>query len=148
MARPPRSPVTPILTGVLIFRIFSVGVWLLLGAFGLFEWILSQGRPLAEARTVAVNVFVFGEFFYLFNCRSLQHSMFRVGVFSNAWVLGGAALMAALQVLFTHNRVMNTLFGCVPISQEDWWLILATGFAIYIAVGIEKWLTRRFIASA
>lgn len=143
MARPPRNPGTPILTGSLVFRIFSVGVWLLVGAFGLFEWVLSQGRTLAEARTVAVNVFVFGEFFYLFNCRSLHYSMFRVGVFSNPWVLCGAATMAGLQALFTHNAVMNTWFDSVPIGREDWLLVLGAGFAIYVAVGIEKWLTRR-----
>ena len=44
-----------------------------------------------EARTAAINVFVVGELFYLFNCRSLEHSMFRVGALSNHWVTGGVA---------------------------------------------------------
>jgi hypothetical protein len=47
---------------------------LLAGAFGLFLRELAQGHSLAEARTVAVNVFVMVEAAYLFNCRSLTRA--------------------------------------------------------------------------
>ena len=60
MQRPPRPPKAPILDGVLIGRIVLVGALLLAGAFGLFEYAQRTGHSLAEARTVAVNVFVFG----------------------------------------------------------------------------------------
>ena len=53
-----------------------------------------QAHSLAEARTVAVNVFVVVEAFYLFNCRSLTRSCIAVGVFSNPWVWVGTGLMA------------------------------------------------------
>ena len=33
---------------------------------------LAEPQSLDVARTVAVNMFVFGEMFYLFNCRSLE----------------------------------------------------------------------------
>ena len=80
MARPPRSPKAPLLDSVLIGRIVLVGVLLLAGAFGLFEYGLQTGQSVEEARTVAVNVFVFGEMFYLFNCRSLTAPSWRVGL--------------------------------------------------------------------
>jgi len=89
MNRKPRNPQQPILTRHLMFRICLVGILLLIGAFGLFEWELLHGETLAAARTAAVNVFVFGELFYLFNCRSLQYSMLHVGIFSNLWVIFG-----------------------------------------------------------
>ena len=88
MQRPPRDPRTPILTGVLIGRILLVSLILLVGAFGSFEWALGKGAGDAYARTVAVNVFVMAELFYLFNCRSLTKSMFQLGVFSNLVDLG------------------------------------------------------------
>ena len=47
MQRPPRSPETPILTGVLIRRIVLVGALLLAGAFGLFEWADRRGYDAA-----------------------------------------------------------------------------------------------------
>lgn len=143
MARMPRAPEQPILTKHLVFRICLVGILLLASAFGLFEWVLSQGASLAKARTVAVNVFVCCELFYLFNCRSLSHSMFTVGLFSNLWVIFGVLGMLLLQALFTYWPPMQTLFGSEAIGAREWLLILAAGLLVYSAVGLEKLLLRR-----
>jgi Ca2+-transporting ATPase len=143
MLRLPRDPASPILSRTLMSRILLVGVLLLVGAFGLFEWELSHGESEAAARTAAVNVFVIGELFYLFNCRSLTMSMFAIGVFSNRWLLAGVGIMAALQLAFTYVPFMNRAFSSEPIGMTEWILILGTGMLIYLAVGIEKWLRRR-----
>jgi len=143
MDRPPRQPDKPVLTRVLSIRIGLVSLMLLLGAFGLFEWALLHGRSVEAARTVAVNMFVFGEIFYLFNCRSLRYSMFRLGVFSNRWLVLGVAAMVLLQVLFTYSSTMNQLFGSASLSYIEWVWILAGGMMIYSVVGIEKWLRLR-----
>ena len=55
---------------------------MLLGGFGLFELAELRGFAVERCRTIAVNVFIFTEIFYLFNSRSLQHSVFRIGVFT------------------------------------------------------------------
>lgn len=144
MQRKPRNPQQPILSGVLIFRICLVSTLMLIGAFGLFEWELQHGESLALARTVAVNVFVFGEMFYLFNCRSLEYSMFHVGVFSNLWVIFGALTMTLLQLLFTYWPPMQKLFGSAAIGYDEWLLILGVAMSIYLIVGLEKLLRRRF----
>jgi Ca2+-transporting ATPase len=144
MRRKPRAPEQPILTRRLILRIFLVGIMLLVCAFGLFEWQLARGETLASARTVAANVFVFGELFYLFNCRSLRYSMFHVGVFSNLWVIFGVVAMTAAQLLFTYWPPMNRMFGTTAIGSDEWLSIIAAGLAIYAVIGLEKWLFRRF----
>ncbi len=142
MARPPRDPQTPILTGTLVFRIGMVGVLLLVGSFGLFEWVLSQGQSVEVARTAAVNMFVFGEIFYVLNCRSLTFSMWHVGFFSNRWLLIGVTLMIGLQLVFTYWPWMNQTFRSAPLDQTEWWLIIGWGLIIYGLVGIEKALRR------
>lgn len=142
MHRPPRNPKTPILTPELVWRIFIVGGILLLGAFGLFEWELIRGASVEEARTVAVNVFVMVELFYLFNCRSLTKSMFQVGFFANPWVFLGVSVMTALQLLYTYLPSMNWMFHSAPISIEAWGRILAVSFIAYSVVGAEKWVRR------
>jgi magnesium-transporting ATPase (P-type) len=143
MARPPRRPETPVITRDLAVRIGLVSLMLVTGAFGLFEWVLIQGQNLEIARTVAVNMFVFGELFYLFNCRSLRYSMFRLGVFSNRWLILGVTVMAGLQLLMTYSPTMNLLFGTAPIGLAEWSWILGGGFTIYAVVGVEKWLRLR-----
>jgi len=135
-----RTSKTPILTGELVGRIFSVGAILLAGAFGLFEWELRQGRGVDEARTAAVAVFIVVQVFYLFNCRSLSESVLRVGLVSNAWAIAGSAGMLLLQVSFTYLPFMNALFHSAPLPLESWgWAFLA-GLAAFLLVGFEKWL--------
>ncbi len=146
MKRPPRDPGAAILTKPLLMRIGLVGLLLLAGSFSLYEWELAQGESAAAARTVAVNVFVFGEIFYLFNCRSLTHSMFRLGVLSNRWLLAGVGLMIVLQIGFTYLPFMNVAFATAPIGAGEWALVLAVGLVIYLVVGLEKWLRRRAAA--
>ncbi len=145
MTRPPRSPKAPILTGELIWRIFSVGALMLVGAFGLFQWELMRGAGVAEARTVAVNVFVMVEIFYLFNCRSLTKSVLKLGLFSNPWVWGGVGAMLALQALYTYLPAMNRMFHSAPISLEAWGRILAVATIAFLVVGLEKWLRQRIV---
>jgi len=148
MMRPPRQPDSPILTGVLIQRIILVSVLMLIGVFALFLLKKKGGAGLAEARTVAVNLIVMIELFYLFNCRSLRHSMRSLGFFSNPWVLGGSAVMVLLQLLYTYHPWMNTLFHSAPLPLADWAVIVAFAFAVSLAVGAEKWVRERSAAAA
>lgn len=143
MQRPPRPPGTAILSGVLVWRIVLVSILLLAGSFGLFLLELEQGHTLAEARTVAVNVFVVVEAFYLFNCRSLARSAPSVGLFSNPAVWYGVATMAALQLLLTYAPLMNHLFATAPIGAQEWLEIFAVGLLASLVVGVEKrWAPR------
>lgn len=141
MERPPRRPGAPILNGGLLKRIALVSLLLLAGSFGLFKWMLMvQGATLAQAQTVAANVIVIGELFYLFNCRSLTRSMFRIGVFSNPAAITGALVMLGLQILFTHTSAMNRLFHTSPIGWDAWLAIAGCGVVIYVLVECEKCL--------
>ena len=143
MARPPRDPRTPILTGELVGRIVSVGAILLAAAFGLFEWELRTGRGVDEARTAAVAVFIVVQTFYLFNCRSLTQSVARIGLLSNPWALVGSAGMLLLQLGFTYLPFMNVLFHSAPMPLVSWlWVVLA-GLIAFLVVGAEKWMRHR-----
>jgi magnesium-transporting ATPase (P-type) len=142
MQRPPRDPRRPLLTGALIWRILLVSVLLLAGAYGVVLWEQQRSMPIEAARTAAVNVFVMGQLFYLFNCRSLDHTMFHVGVFSNPWIWRGVAAMVGLQLMLTYVPVMNRLFHTAPIDGPAWALILGISLAVYLVVGFEKWIRR------
>ncbi len=143
MRRRPRNPREPILTGALILRILLVSLIILAGAFGLYEYELGLGASVGMARTVAVNVVIFVEIFYLFNARSLSKSPFQQGFFSNPWAVGGAVGMVAIQMLFTYAPFMNRLFGSAPIGANLWLDIIAVSLAAFAAIEIEKWIRRR-----
>ena len=143
MRRAPRRLEMPVLDGGLIRRIVLVSVLLLTGSFGLFLLELEQGHSLAEARTVAVNVFVMVEMAYLFNCRSLAQGFWKIGLFSNPWIWAGIGAMLALQLLLTYLPVMNHLFQTAPIRLEEWASIVC--FAVFASaiVALEQGVAQR-----
>jgi Ca2+-transporting ATPase len=138
MDRPPNKAGAPILDSVLIQRILLVSVLLCGGAFAIFEWLLLHGATVAEARSGAVAMIVFGELFYLFNCRSLRYSFLSTGLFSNRYLWLGSCLMVVLQIAFTHMPLMNRLFDSQPLDGPAWLLVLAFSLLISLMVGIEK----------
>jgi len=142
MNRQPRHPDQPILTRQLLFRTVVVGVMLTAAAFGLYEWEMGQGESIAKARTAAVNAFAVGESFYLLNCRSLSHSMLRVGMFSNPWIWAGITAMMLAQAALIYLPAMNWLFHTVPIGLDEWLLAIGSGLVIYLVVGMEKMIRR------
>jgi len=144
MQRSPRAPDAPILTGALIRRVVLVGALILIGGFGLFEWEQRlSGLGVDVARTVAVNVVVFVELFYLFNSRSLERSPLELGLFSNRWVWLGIAVTIVLQMLFTYAPFMHTIFETAPLSLAAWGRIIAFGALSYVVVELEKALVNR-----
>jgi Ca2+-transporting ATPase len=145
MKRKPRKPNQPVLNSILIFRIVFVGILLCLEAFLLFKYALLNGQSEATARTVAVNVFVMGELFYLFNCRSLSKSVFEIPFWSNKPLIFSVLLMIVLQLGFTYLPFMNLAFKSSPIEIADWLAILVSAGAIFFVVEIEKWVNRNKI---
>ncbi len=141
MRRPPRKPKQPLLTRQLMMRTGLVSLIMVAGGLGLFLWELRvENSGLAAARTTVVNVVVLVEALYLFNCRSLTHSVFSLGFFTNRWVVAGSLGMVVAQLLFTYAPFMNKLFHSAPISGESWLRIVAVAATVFVVVEIEKWL--------
>ncbi|MBI5523784.1 MAG: HAD-IC family P-type ATPase [Desulfarculus sp.] len=144
MDRPPRPPARPILTRQVLERLFLVGALLLAGAFGLHEWELALGASQAQARTVAVNVFVLVELFYLFNCRSLTRSVLSLGLASNPPLFAGAGLMLGLQLAFTYWPAMNGMFHSAPVGLSSWLRALGVAVLAFLVVeGEKRWRRAR-----
>ncbi len=141
MRRPPRQPTQALLTRPLVMRTALVSLIMVAGGLGLFLYELRiADAGLAAARTTVVNVIVLIEAVYLFNCRSLNHSVFSIGLFRNRWVVAGALGMVAAQLLFTYAPFMNKLFHTAPISGGSWLRLVAVAAVAFTVVEFEKWI--------
>ena len=143
MTRPPRDPGQALLTRALVERILLVSGLLVGGAWWLFEWELAHGATLPEARTAALNLFVAVEAFYLFSCRSLTRSAWRIGLFTNRWLIVGVSVQAVAQLAITYLPAMNMVFQTAPLDAGAWLRIFGIAIGVSVAVAAEKWLRAR-----
>jgi cation-transporting ATPase F len=143
MLRKPRKFDQPILTPKLLIKIFLVSLILLTASFMLFEFELQGGASIEQARTVAVTVFIVVEAAYLFNSRSLNAGILKIGLFSNKFIFIGIATMAILQWAFIYLPFMNKSFGTSPFPISTWIKILACGVITFIIMEIEKIIIKK-----
>ena len=138
MQRPPRDPQAPILGGYFLWRIAFVSLLIGGATIGIFL-VAREGRSIELARTVAVNTLVFGQAFYLFNCRTLRDAAWRPSVLvSNpvAWLAVGVLIL--LQAVFVYAPFMHLWFGSAPLQVQHWLVPVAIGACVFACVEVEK----------
>ena len=149
MKMPPRHRNQPLLTPFFIWRIVFVSVTRCVGTFGLFIWAQKSGLSDEAARTLAVNVLVLFEIFYLLNVRSITGS----GLTLETWTGNRVAIWAIAtvivgQLLFTYLPWFQQLFGTVSLTGDHWIRITLITLAAFFLVEIEKWWIRWRYGSA
>jgi magnesium-transporting ATPase (P-type) len=78
---------------------------------------------------VNAAVLVFCQLFNCFNARSGTASAFR-HLFVNRWLWGAIALSVLLQIAVIHLGFLNTAFGTVPLSLDQWLVCIAMGSVV------------------
>ena len=155
MLRSPRRPGTPLLGGFVGFRTVLVAV--LMATSGLLLFLHEYRRDLAlgdepglalrEAQTMVVTTVVLFQIFYLFNCRSLRDSVFRIGLFTNPAVWLGIGGLVVLQAGFVYLPVFHTLFGSAPLDGVELLKSAAAAAVVLPVVSLEKAIRRRAAAA-
>jgi calcium-translocating P-type ATPase len=139
MRRPPRPIGAPVLSRFLIWRVTLVSVLFGAAVFALFVWARARGSSLEEARTVAVNVLVVGEIFYLFSTRFLRGwSLTWRGVLGTPAVIVCVGIVVVLQLLFTYAPPFQALFDSRPVSLLDGAAIIGSGVALLLTMEADK----------
>lgn len=144
MKRAPRPPGEAMLSAFVIWRIVLVSTLFTLGIFGMFQWSLSTGAPLEEARTMAVNTLVAMEVFYLFSVRYLKAPSFTgAGVQGTPRVLLAMGVVVVLQALFTYAPFMQSWFNTRSLHPAEVLLCALAGMGVLVLLELEKWVLRQ-----
>jgi magnesium-transporting ATPase (P-type) len=139
MRRPPRPRNAPLLTQALVWQVVFVSALFLAAVFGVYAAAVQAGRPLELAQTMALNMLVVLEIFYLFYIRSLHStSLTWQGAKGTpvVWLCVGGVVLAQLAV--TYLPVFQAVFGTQPVPVKEGALILGVGVVFFAAVEIEK----------
>jgi Ca2+-transporting ATPase len=138
MRQPPRKHKESILHGYSLFYIFSVSAWLFVTAFNIFAWSLQKGEPYAMTMFFAGLIIL--RTFNAFNCRSITTSLFKLGLFTNRWLIGAVVLTILTTLSIIYLPFMQKIFKTVPLSASDWALLIVVGLTTLIFVELIKYL--------
>ena len=145
MQRPPRGPQEPLLSRLLLWRVFFVSILFVAGAFGVFFYAIERGFSVDLARTMVVNTLVVMEIFYLFSVRHIHGpSITWRGALGTPAILMGVAAVVVAQLAFTYVPVIQIIFHTQPIAPLDGALIVGIGVALLLVVELEKRVLRVF----
>jgi len=145
-SRPPRDPKEGIMNRTLIVRTVLVSLLISAGVLYEFWWALDQGVSLERARTLAMTVMVFFQFFQAWNSRSEIQSVFTINPMSNPFLFYGmiAAVLAQLAVIYAP--ALQWIFRTEPITGREWMQILLVALTVVILVEADKgWRRRRAV---
>ena len=144
--RPPREPVinSDMAIGIAVIAIVDAIAILTAFALGLQRY---PGH-LGAAQTIAFVTLCTSELIRAFTARSEYHSVLSIGLFSNRWMVGAVTVSFALVLMVVYVPFLQPFFDTVPLTLDDWLLMLPFFFASPIAMELVKLYFRRRIGGA
>lgn len=142
MEEPPRDPKSGFFSDGMGINIIYQGI--LEGCLVLLSYLTGKQYSPETATTMAFVSLGLIQLFHSFNARSNEDSLFKLGWFSNPWVIGAFFISAVLQLSVVFLPFLNGLFRVVPLSGKQWLTVVGLSFLMIPAVEIVKWMERLF----
>ena len=136
MSRGPRKPGASIVDKRGLVRLSVYGAIMMIGTLLLFNFYNPE-QNIMYAQTVAFTTLVMFQMFHVFNSRSLENSVFKIGLFRNRKLWYAVMLSIGLQLVVIYSP-LNSIFQTVPLGWQDWALILLASSSIFIIREIHK----------
>ena len=138
---PPRDKKEKILNKELIpFLILMAGL-MALGTIPLFKHFLPYS--LEKARTVAFVSMSMFQWFNVLNMRSLRKSLFKIGIFSNKYIVLSLSISLLLLLSVIYLPWVSNIFQFIPLSLGEFLIITIVTSSIFITGEIYKFLRYR-----
>ena len=149
MRRPPYPPGEPILGRGMWQHILWIG--LLMGLVSLlagwFYWDPQADSLDGEAhrywRTMVFMVLTLSQMGHVLVIRSQRDSLFKIGLFSNPWLLVAVVFTFLLQLMVTYVPFFQELFDTVALTPRDLGIALLLSMVVFWAGEAQKWVARR-----
>jgi Ca2+-transporting ATPase len=118
-------------------RIILLGVMFATLTLAAFMIAWKSTGDIASGRTMAFIVLAVSQIIHSFNMRS-DHSLFKIGVFSNKYLNGAALVSLALMAMVVFITPVTAAFGLTQLSIELYLLALALTLVPILVLEIAK----------
>lgn len=142
MQQPPRRKDTPILGKQGLLTIVMLGLYTGLSSLWIFFHLQDQGVELA--RTTAFTAMVVFEKVSVFAFRSLHLPGWKIGWFSNPFLLAALAATLGAQVAAIYWGPLQLMLHTVPMGLAEWQWVAIFALPILIVPELIKTLALRF----
>jgi magnesium-transporting ATPase (P-type) len=156
MAHPPRRRGERILTWSILLRSYLfLGPIEAIAAMSGYYYVLKSGGwsyglslskvdPLyLKATTVALAAIIITQVANGLTCRTTRESLFKVGFFTNRYLLIGIAIEIILIFFIVYAPPLQHIFSTAPLYLNDWLILLPFAALLLFADELRKWLVRR-----
>ena len=145
LRRPPRSPEEHIFNRIMIERVIISALLIGSVAFTVFQWLISRGFNLDEARNGTLLLMVLFENVHVFNCRSEVRSVFRHNPLRNPILLFGTAIAQLIHIAAMYTPWLSDVLHIQPVTPEHWLELLGIALTALVVMELHKFIRRRFL---
>lgn len=142
MYEKPRDPKEPILDREISITIAIQSIAITIATLGAYIIGLKRygdtGVGLDTARTMAFSTLILAELLRSYSSRSVNFTLFQIGVFSNPSLVKATVFSFFLMVLVMYVPFLENLFHLVDIGLHDWIIVLIGAFLPLILGEVQK----------
>ena len=140
MRQKPRPRRQTIFTPPVLRYLILAGLWTALVTLGVFVWTLNSGCSFEEAQSMCFVTLILVQFFNAFNCRSLEHSLFKAGPFTNRWLLLAIGWECVMLSLVIYLPLLQEPFHTYALSVQDWSIAILSALSIFVMAELYKFV--------
>ncbi len=141
MSRPPRHPKESIFAHGLGLHAIWVGILMAGIVLVVQAWAITTEH--AHWQTMVFTVLCLTQLGHVLAIRSEKESLFKIGLFSNKYLLFAVLLTFILQMSTVYVPALNPIFKTEPLTLNELMLTLALSSVVFFAVEVEKLFRRR-----
>ena len=160
MQQPPRARSERLLSGPTLRRVVFIGaIQSVFAIAGFLYVLLSHGwtwgdaswmdpasvnyEVYREALTMTQAAIVFGQVANGFGCRTERESVFKVGLFSNRFLVIGELVGIGIILCISYVPFVADIFKTGPLTLADWGFLVVSAVVLFFAEEARKWFLRR-----
>jgi len=154
MEKKPRDPKAKIMDRAFIARFLYIGLFIGTIVIGSYLWnLLSNGWTWGEtlskdslihikSSTFAFTILVLIQMVNAYNSRSSTQSVFKLGFFSNLYLLGAVFISLLTVYLFVEVPFFQHWLHTTDLQWYEWFMIIGSSFSILLVEEMRKLVVR------
>ncbi|KAF4547747.1 E1-E2 ATPase-like protein 4 [Elsinoe fawcettii] len=103
-----------------------------------------SGVPAKTASTISLSILVVIEMLNAMNALSSSESLATLPLWNNMMLVYAITLSMALHFFLLYTPILQSIFGIVPLTWNEWKLVLAWSAPIVVIDEVLKWMERTF----